>query len=444
MFQSLISSGMVDTMSEAVAHVFDYKIYIYLAAILFATKFFSILFRKLGLPQVVGALVAGIVIGPAFMAMSNGSFGVPAGDPVIKAIAEIGVVLLMFSAGLETNLTEIKKNGVASVVITLLGVIVPFIGGFLVSWGMVGKFGAITNDNYVEFLFFGVLLTATSVGITVEALKELGKLKGKVGTSILSAAVLDDIIGIIILAIVIGLKPKPGVEATPIGELFLKMGIFFIGAIIIGIALHYLFKWLFGHFPVTRRLSIFALAVCFFFAWAAESLGIAAITGAFIAGMVLSNMGQTHYVERKIEINSYMIFSPVFFASIGIDMDLSGFNMDILVFSIVLTLIGLATKIIGCGLGARICGFTNRESMRVGYGMMARGEVGVIVASKGIENGIIAPSYMFAAILLVVVTSIATPIFLKLSYSKEAKPLYDFSDGIEPPLAQDDVVEENN
>ena len=444
MFQCLVGAINWGELLQSAQHA---SIYIYLAAILFATKLFSILFRKLGLPQVVGALVAGIVIGPAFMAMSNGAFGVPADDPVIKAIADIGVVLLMFSAGLETNLTEIKKNGVASVVITLLGVIVPFIGGFLVSWGMVGNFGAITNDNYVEFLFFGALLTATSVGITVEALKELGKLKGKVGTSILSAAVLDDIIGIIILAVVIGLKPQDGATqniGVVLGDLAIKLTIFFAGAIVVGIALHYLFKWLFGHFPVTRRLSVFALAVCFLFAWSAEVLGIAAITGAFIAGMVLSNMGQTHYVERKIEINSYMIFSPVFFASIGIDMDLSGFNMEVLLFSIVLTFVGLATKVIGCGLGAKICGFTNRESMRVGYGMMARGEVGIIVAKLGKEAGIISAEFMFAAVLLVVVTSIATPLFLKLSYSKEVKPLYDFSDGIEPPEAQDEVAEENN
>lgn len=406
----------------------ELSLFFYLAIILLSTKFFGIVFRKLGMPQVVGALVAGIVVGPVMLNL------IPANDPVITALAQIGVVLLMFSAGLETNIKDIKATGIASIIITLLGVIVPFAGGFLLAWAFQG-FSAINSSNYLEFIFFGVLLTATSVGITVEALKEMGKLKGKVGTSILSAAVLDDILGIIILAVVIGLKTGE----SGIGELFLKMFIFFVGAAILGVGIHYLFKWMFRRYPVTRRLPIFSLAICFLFAWTAEEMGIADITGAFIAGMVLSNMNQTSYVERKIDINSYMLFSPVFFASIGINMNFSGFTWVIFGFSMALVAVGLITKIIGCGLGAKICGYTNKESLRVGYGMMARGEVGLIVAQRGVANNIIQPMYMPAAVLLVIITSLCTPIFLKYSYSKEKKKLLvDLSEGDEPPKYNND------
>lgn len=406
----------------------EFQFLLYLAVILITTKFFGIVFRKLGMPQVVGMLVAGIIIGPAVLNI------VPADNVVIKAVAQIGVILLMFSAGLETNIKEIRTTGLASVVITTLGVIVPFVGGFLLSWAFQG-FEAITSKNYIEFLFFGVLLTATSVGITVEALKEMGKIKGKVGTSILAAAVLDDIIGIIVLAIVIGLKTGE----TSIGQLFLNMALFFIGAIVVGIAIHYFFKWMFKHFPITRRLPIFGLAVCFLFAWAAEMMGIADITGAFIAGMVLSNMKQTSYIERKIDINSYMLFSPVFFASIGIEMSFTGFTMKMFWFSVALVVVGIITKIVGCGLGARICGYSNKESLRVGYGMVARGEVGLIVAQRGIADNIISAAYMPAAIMLVIITSLITPILLKSSYSKEKRRLLvDVSEGEEPPAYTDD------
>lgn len=399
----------------------DYKIFLYLGVILLSTKAFGILARKMGLPQVVGALLAGIVIGPVALNV------VPSGNTVIVAMAEIGVVMLMFSAGLETNIGEIKKNGFPSVVITLLGVIIPFAGGFLCSWAFNG-FEPLNSDNLIPNLFFGVILTATSVGITVETLKEMGKLKGKVGTSILAAAVLDDIIGIIILTVIIGL----GTGNMSIGKLASNLGIFFAIAIGGGIVIHFAFKWLSRKFPVTRRLPIFGLVVCFIYAWVADHFGIAGITGAFIAGMIMSNMQSTAYVERKIDINSYMLFSPIFFASIGIEMNVSGFTIDIFWFSVLLTVVALLSKILGCGLGAKLCGYSMSESLKVGFGMMARGEVGLIVAQKGVASEIIDPKFMPSAVIMVVISSLATPIGLKLMYRTDKKNLFKL-EGDEPP-----------
>lgn len=417
---------------------FNLNIFLYLGVILFSTKFLGIFCRRLGLPQVIGALIAGLLIGPVVLNI------VPKNNTVLDAMGQIGVLLLMFSAGLDTNLKEIKKNGLPSMVITLLGVFVPLGLGFLVGWSSVG-FGAFKNqDELLHALFFGVLMTATSVGITVEVLKELGKLKGKVGSSILSAAILDDIIGVVILSIVISIKEGGKGDGNntlgnlitptePIIATIVNVILFFVFAVIAGILIHYMFKWLFKKFPVTRRLPIFGLVICFLFSWISEEyFAIASITGAFLAGMVMSNMSATPYVEKKIDINLYMLFSPIFFATIGINMDFSTFTMEIFGFSILFAVVGLASKIIGCGFGAKVCGYTWKDSVRVGFGMMARGEVVLIMATKGMSSGLIGSEYMAAVVMLIIISSFFTPIALKLLYRREqATPI--MMEGIEPP-----------
>ncbi|MEG1509373.1 MAG: cation:proton antiporter [Clostridia bacterium] len=402
----------------------NYKIFLDLAVILLATKSLGILMRKLGLPQVVGALLAGLVIGPLCIMLTTTLFKTPIGiEPSLplKVMAEIGVVMLMFTAGMETNLKEIKSNGVAAIVITSLGVIVPLGLGFLLAVIWHGDFKGMDMNKFLQDFFFGVILTATSVGITVEVLKELGKVKGKVGTSILSAAILDDIIGIVILTIVIGMKNND-VNA---GMLILRVLGFFVSAIIVGILGHMLFK----HFSnkknfQLRRLPIFSLAFCFFMAWSAEAIfKIADITGAFIAGIVLSNMKSTEYIERKIDINSYMIFSPIFFANIGICADFSGFTWSVLLFGFLFVCVGLFAKFVGCGIGAKVCGYNTADSLKCGVGMMARGEVALIVATKGIESGLLAPTMLPAVLMLVICSSFLTPILLKVIYKSDEKKM---------------------
>ena len=397
----------------------DYNIFLHLALILLLTKVLGILMRKIGLPQVVGALIAGIVIGVS---------GIIKDTSELKPFAEIGVVMIMFTAGMETNFKELKKNGVASVLITSLGVIVPLVVGFGISW-------IIPGITLKERFFFGVILTATSVGITVAVLKEIGKLHGKVGASIVTAAVLDDIIGIVILAFATG-SVDSNTWGYKIVDLFgdatkvvsgvqvlINVVVFFILAIACGIVIHFIFKYLSKKFPHTRRLSIFGLATAFLFAWFSEELfGVAAITGAFVAGMMMSNMKQTEYVERRIDMSAYMLFSPIFFANIGIGLDykalVSNFSWTIVLFSIAFVICGMAAKLVGCGAGGLICRYKPHESLQVGLGMMVRGEVCLIVAQKGIEEGIISASYLPAVILLVIMSSLLTPILLKLTFKK--------------------------
>lgn len=435
MFKNLLAfNGII------INHEFVITLFLYLGVILLTTKILGIICRKLGLPQVVGALLAGMFLGPITGFIKVGVN--PEIDIVLKALSQIGVLMIMFSSGLDTNIKEIKKNGLPSIVITLLGVIVPLIFGFLVGWGIDKQFKPFNSQaDIMHSLFFGIMLTATSVGITVEVLKELGKLKGKVGSSILSAAILDDIIGILILSIVISLNGSgSGEGSVSIAETVIRVLLFFVFAVGAGLLCHYLIKWMSKKFPVSRRIPIFGLVICLIFAWASEALfGVAAITGAFVAGVVMSNMTSTQYIEKKIDTNSYMFFGPIFFANIGLGMNFSDFSPELIGFACAFVVFGLLSKIIGCGAGALICKYSFKDSVRVGFGMMARGEVVLIVANKGIDAGIIDSRYMFPVVLMIIVSSFLTPICLKLLYRKDdATPLE--LDGIEPPPYEEESV----
>lgn len=337
-----------------------------LAIILFATKAMGMLMRKIGLPQVVGMVIAGLLIGPAIW----GQFGwwspirpTPESTVFLKGIAEIGVVMILFSAGLETDVKELKRSGLFATLIAFGGVLVPIAGGFLLAVPFLGGFSAIAADKTIllDAVFIGVILAATSVGITVETLKEMGRLKGKVGTIILSAAIIDDVIGIVVLSIAIGFKDT---SVNPWMTLLMTV-LFFVAAIAVGLLLNRGFKWLMQKYPHNRRVPIFGLVVAFVYAYCAEKLfGIADITGAYVAGIMLSTLKESHYIDRKVDINSYMIFAPVFFANIGINTSFAGFNGTVLLFSLLFVLVGIAGKIIGCGGVAKLCRFSWRDRLR--------------------------------------------------------------------------------
>lgn len=265
----------------------------------------------------------------------------------------------------------------------------------------------------------GVILTATSVSITVESLKEMGKLKGKVGTTILSAAIIDDVLGIIVLTFVIGFKNP---ESNP-GAVVMDTILFFLFAIGVGFVCYLIFKWLDQKYPHTRRIPIWGLALCFSMAYIAERyFGIADITGAYVGGLILCSIQDSDYIARKMDINSYMIFGPIFFVSIGLKTDIGAINVSILTFALLFVLVGMVTKIVGCGIMAKMCKFNVPDSVKIGVGMMTRGEVALIVAQKGLNVGLLEPVYFTAVILLIVITSISTPIILKLLYSRDKPP----------------------
>lgn len=386
-----------------------YVIFKDLAIIIVFAKFFGLLARKLKAPQVVGEIIAGLLIGPSIL-------GFVQQTEFLTQMAEIGVILLMFSAGLETNLKDLLKTGPIAFLIACAGVFVPLIGGTLLYMGFYGT-APWGSEKFYMAVFIGVIMTATSVSITVQSLKELGKLKGKVGTTILSAAIIDDVIGIIVLTFVVGVKNP---ESNP-GQVVLSTLLFFAFVLVVGFILYKIFNKIDEKYPHTRRIPILGLALCFFFAYVAEKyFGIADITGAYVAGIILCSLRDSDYIANKMDTNSYMLFDPIFFASIGLKTNIDNIDTNILLFSVGFVIVALICKIIGCGLMAKICRFSFPDSLKIGVGMMTRGEVALIVAQKGLSVGLLTSVYFTSVILLIIVSSILTPIILKILYAKES------------------------
>ena len=379
-----------------------------LAIIVIAAKFCGLLARKCKAPQVVGEIIAGLLIGPCVL-------GLVAQTDFITQMAEIGVILLMFEAGLETDLKELLKTGPIAFLIACSGVFVPLIGGTLLYMGFYGV-SPWGSEAFYRAVFIGVIMTATSVSITVQTLRELGKLRGKVGTTILNAAIIDDVIGIIVLTFVIGFKNP---DNNPL-KVVISTVLFFVFAIIVGFISYKVFKWMDNKYPHTRRIPIAGLAYCLALSYIAERyFGIADITGAYVAGIILCSIKDSDYIARKMDVNSYMLFGPIFFASIGLKTDINGLNGSVMLFSVAFVAVAMICKIIGCGLMAKVCRFNVSDSLKIGIGMMTRGEVALIVSQKGLSVGMMDNQYFTAVILLIIVSSIATPILLKLIYAKE-------------------------
>lgn len=432
-----------------------------LALILLLSKLLQMGCKKIKMPQVVGMLLAGIIIAfidkiPSINLLNDSA---RAG---IKFLAEIGVVLIMFSAGLGTNLNSIKSSGISAIVVTSLGVIVPMGLGFLVAGLFNGFGGTITLEDGLTVsktwsnLFYGVILTATSVSVTVATLKEMHRLNGKAGTIIISAAILDDIIGVIVLSVVLSLSGAGSSGENTLGSLmcsndvvavFLNVLFFFIFTIAIGVGIHYLFKYLNKKKPHTRRLPIFGLAFCFFMAFASEKFfGVADITGAYFAGLALAGIGHhinpirdvladdtSDYIERKSDVLSYMIFSPIFFANVGINADFSGLKATMIGFGCCYILAGLLGKVLGCGIGAKITGNHLKDSIRIGIGMMARAEVALICANKGIDAGLVDSGMSTFIVIMIIVSSFVTPLILKLTYKNENPVKEDYNETLQEP-----------
>lgn len=384
-----------------------YLVFKDLAIIIVFAKVFGILARKCKAPMVVGEIIAGLIIGPCLLGWVQPT-------DFILQMAEIGVILLMFSAGLETNLKEMIKTGPKALLIACAGVFVPLAGGTLLYMCIYG-FSEVGTPEFFKAVFIGTIMTATSVGITVEALREMGYLKGKIGTTILNAAIIDDIIGMIVLTVVIGFNDPKSQPWMVVRNTVL----FFCLALVGGYIAYKVFKKVDQRYPHTRRITIAGLALCLIMAYVAEHyFGIADITGAYVAGIILCNIRDSEYIARRLDINSYVMFGPIFFASIGLKTNIQNMDWSILLFSLGFVAVALLTKIIGCGLISMACKIPARHAIKVGVGMMTRGEVALIVAQKGMSVGLLDPVYFTSVILLIIISSILTPILLKLLYSK--------------------------
>lgn len=386
----------------------NYEFLLWIALILISTKVLGLLCKAVHLPEVVGALLAGVILGPSALGLMSmeGDTGT-----LLTYVAEMGVIFLMFSAGLDTDLKELKANIGASFVTALIGVIVPLIGGMI---GYALYFGEdLSNyDQMLQSLFVGVVLTATSVSITVETLREMGRLSGKVGMTILGAAIIDDILGMVVLAVVSSMKDT-SVKPTTV---LIKIVLYFVLILILFMVTSRL-EFAIEKNDHKRRVAIFAIAFCFILAYVSESgFGIADITGAYFAGVMLCQSKIRDYVDVKIHDVSTVFFSCIFFASVGLKVTLGGMTLKIWLFAVILTLIAIISKMVGCGLGAKVCKFTWKESLQTGVGMISRGEVALIVAEKGRQVGLISEDLFAPIILVVIVTTLITPILLKVVF----------------------------
>ena len=392
-----------------------YDYLFYLSVILFSTKVLGLVTKKIKLPQVVGALCAGLILGPACL-------NIVSETDFFSNLSELGVIILMFTAGLETDIHELKKTGKASFLIALLGVIVPLGGGFVLAYMFkIGAADDLPTSSMLQYIFIGIVLTATSVSISVETLKELGKLNTRAGNAILGAALIDDILGIIALTLVTSMA-DPDVHILTV---LLKILGFFVFAIAAAFAYHFVFnKWRKRDKRDLRRHVIVSFVFCLVMAYCAEHFfGVADITGAFVAGLAISNSKSVKYVSNRFETLSYMLLSPIFFASIGLNMSKISMSSKLVWFTVLLLVIAVFTKILGCGAGAKICKYSNKESLQIATGMISRGEVALIVATKGQSLGLMGDEVFTPIVIMVVATTIITPILLKLVFKNDEREL---------------------
>ena len=382
----------------------DYSYLLSIALILISTKVLGLFSKKIKLPQVVGALIAGVIMGPACLGWIHNT-------EMLSCLSEIGVIVLMFAAGLETDINELKRTGKASFLIALIGVIVPLLGGAAAAYFFNDS---VDGNKMLQNIFIGIILTATSVSITVETLKEMGKLSTPAGNAILGAAIIDDILGIIALTMVISMADS----SVSIGMVLLKILGFFVFTFVAAVGYHYAFKKWTDNNPVKlRRYVVISFAFCLVLAYCAEEFfGVADITGAFFAGLAISGTKKADYVTKRFDTLSYLLLSPIFFASIGLKVVLPKMNLEIVLFTVIICLVAILTKVIGCGLGAKICKYSNKEALQIGVGMISRGEVALIVANKGEAVGLMSDKFFAPIVIMVVLTTIVTPVLLKLVF----------------------------
>lgn len=397
-------------------HAQEYHFLLQLAILLVAAAVGGWLASKVSMPPVLGQILVGIIIGPTVFDLVDGE------DILIRDISQIGVVFLMFLAGLETDLKELKASGKGASIIAMGGVLLPLGLGTLVPLLFFKGFlpDGDAHHQLMFALYIGTILTATSVSISVSVLRDMKQLASKQGISILGAAIIDDVVGIILLAVVSGMV-NPSAD-TNVTQLMIKIISFFVIAVIGGIIIS---KGItkFAQGSVWRdRIVTFAIILCFVFAYLAEMFSVAAITGAYFAGVALATTPYRHRVVSKIQSFAYALFTPIFFVSIGLSAVIKSDIVNYIGYALVIVVIAILGKIVGCGLGARLSGFKGRQSLQIGVGMIARAEVALIVANQGLRSNIITNKTFTSIVLLVVISTIVTPPLLKMLFKSE-KPV---------------------
>ena len=329
-----------------------YKFLLDVALILLSTKVLGLITRQLQLPQVVGALLAGLIFGPAVLNIIQPT-------DFLSSLSEIGVIVIMFGAGMSTDIKELKHAGTSGFLVALIGVLVPLGMGTLL--GFLFSPGESDPSKILQHVFIGTILTATSVSITVETLKEIGKLNTKVGNTILAAALIDDVLGLVVLTIVTSLAG----DSVNVALVLLKILLFFLFVAVVAFLGVKLFTWYENRFQKNlHRFPLLAFVLCLGMAFLAEEVfGVADIIGAFAAGVIVANTPRGAYIESKFQPLSYLLLTPVFFANIGLKVAIPSMSWQIVVFAVLLVLVAILSKLVGCGLGAKVCGFNWQESL---------------------------------------------------------------------------------
>ena len=381
-----------------------------LCLVLITTSLAGHFSRRIGVPAVIGQLLVGILIGPAVLGwVHNNAF--------MHTFSEIGVIILMFIAGLESDLGMLKKYFKPALAVAFSGVVFPVV--------LIYFFGKLFHFSFEQAIFLGVTFSATSVSISVEVLKELKRLKSKEGTTILGAAVIDDIISVIILSVLVSMfsnvaKAQGGHHSSNLWMSFLLDALYFV-------VIFFLFEWiapkmmrLGEHLKVASSVTLMSIVLCLGMAWLAEQVGLSDVVGAFFAGVAIAQTPYKQEVDSNIEPIGYAVFIPMFFVSIGLNMTFKGF-FDDLIFIVSLTILALITKWLGCGLGAKVLGM-NYDSMNIiGSGMVSRGEMALIIAQIGYEAHLLSSEYYSGVIFVIILTTLAAPFMLKAAIKRQMR-----------------------
>ncbi|WP_203649983.1 cation:proton antiporter [Secundilactobacillus yichangensis] len=368
-----------------------------IALILFATTIAGAMSQRIGIPSVIGQLLVGILLGPALLNW------IRSGE-LLTAGAEIGVIILMFMAGLESDLKLLKKYFKPAISVATLGVILPMICFYF--------YGIVMHQNFERAIFWGVVFAATSVSISVEVLREFGKLNTKEGATILGAAVVDDIMAVLILSIFVSMFSSGSRGEPNLGLSILEQLAYFVMVYVVIRWVAPILIRLFERLPVPQSVPIMSLIICLGMAYIADLTGLSAVIGAFFAGIAVAQTNARHEVETNISPIGYAFFVPIFFVSIGVEMRFDHFWSNILLI-LGMTIVAVLSKLIGGGLGAKLLGFSFNSAYVVGAGMVSRGEMALIIAQIGYQAKLLAPELYSELIVVIILSTVIAPLLLK-------------------------------
>jgi Kef-type K+ transport system membrane component KefB len=387
-----------------------------LVILIAAAKLGGYISLRLGQPSVLGELIAGLILGPSLLdTLHHSPFTSQHLDETITLLAELGVLLLMFLAGLELHLKDLAKAGKVASLAGTLGVVFPVAMGF--------GLGRIFGMDNLSALFIGLVLAATSVSISAQTLMELGVLRSRVGIGLLGAAVFDDVLVILGLSILLAMTAEGGGGLAAVGLVLLRMALFLGIASAVGMLLPRLSRRV-DNLPISQGLVAFVLITLLLYAWAAEALGsMAAITGAFMAGLFFARSPLREQIQSGVSVLAYGLFVPIFFIHVGLGVDTHMMAGEAIWLIVAMIVVAVVSKIMGAGLGARLAGFGNLEALQLSVGMMSRGEVGLIVATLGVSQGLLSSQVFSGTVAMVIVTTLLTPPALRYLFARSSPPV---------------------